>query len=88
VEGGVGGGWGGWAVRTLLGLLVVERLVGEGRGVQHRVVGVHLAARLEQSLPRDDVALDHALVDEGDTQGLRDEQVDLAGRREQAWALA
>ena len=53
--------------RTLLGLLVVERLVAEGRGVQHGVVGVHLAARLEQHVPRDNVALDHALVDQRDT---------------------
>ncbi len=60
-------GEGGLAGRTLLGLLVVERLVAEGRGVQHGVVGVHLAARLEQHVPRHDVALDHALVDQSDT---------------------
>ena len=62
-----GEGEGGLAGRTLLGLLVVERLVAEGRGVQHGVVGVHLAARLEQHVPRHDVALDHALVDQSDT---------------------
>ena len=61
-----GEGEGGLAGRTLLGLLVVERLVAEGRGVQHGVVGVHLAARLEQHVPRHDVALDHALVDQSD----------------------
>ena len=61
-----GEGEGGLAGRTLLGLLVVERLVAEGRGVQHGVVGVHLAAGLEQHVPRHDVALDHALVDQSD----------------------
>mmetsp|Transcript_5112 Transcript_5112/g.15225 ORF Transcript_5112/g.15225 Transcript_5112/m.15225 type:complete len:420 (+) Transcript_5112:55-1314(+) len=60
----------------LLLLLGVERRVGERRRVQHRLVGVHLASRLEEPVPRHEVRLEHPLVDERDAERLRDEDVD------------
>lgn len=56
-------------------LLVVERLVREGREDDVPRRGHHEPARLEPAVARHDVRLEHALVHEEEADGLRDDDV-------------